>query len=66
MIDALLYLAHYCKDNGKMSEAEGYCLRLLDFAGKEKEEAKSLLREIYSTQAVCEEMQRDSTNVLTP
>jgi anaphase-promoting complex subunit 8 len=33
-IEALLYLAHYWKDLGQMAEAEHYCLRLLDFAGK--------------------------------
>lgn len=49
-IEALLYLAHYWKELGQMAEAEHYCLRLLDFAGKEKEEAKALLREIHSTQ----------------
>jgi len=59
-IEALLYLAHYWKDKGKMAEAEEYCLRLLDFAGKEKEEAKALLREICSTQAVHAETSRSS------
>ena len=33
-IEALLYLAHYWKELGQMAEAEHYCLRLLDFAGK--------------------------------
>ncbi len=33
-VEALLYLARYAKDQGKMQDAEGYCLRLLDYAGK--------------------------------
>jgi len=32
-----------------LDQAEKYCSRLLDYAGKEKEEAKALLREIHST-----------------
>lgn len=61
-IEALLFLAFYCKNKGKLDEAEMYCSRLLDFAGrvtehlftiivKEKEEAKALLREIHSERA---------------
>ena len=46
--ESLLYLANYCKSHNSLEEAEIYCTRLLDFAGKEKEEAKAILREIHS------------------
>eukprot|EP01132_Coremiostelium_polycephalum_P003667 gene3667-4566_t len=48
-IDALLFLANNCKNIGLLVEAEKYCLRLLDYAGPEKEEAKALLREIHNS-----------------
>jgi hypothetical protein len=35
-----------CQEAGRLEEAEGYCIRLLDFGGPAKEGAKSLLREI--------------------
>jgi len=60
-VDALLFLAQHCKDKRLFHEAEDYCSRLLDCAGKEKEQAKALLSEIslllrevhdiYATQA---------------
>jgi anaphase-promoting complex subunit 8 len=43
-IEALLYLAHYWKELGQMAEAEHYCLRLLDFAGKVRAHARSSWR----------------------
>ncbi|KYR00221.1 anaphase promoting complex subunit 8 [Tieghemostelium lacteum] len=48
VIDALLYLANHCRNTNKLSQSEKYCLRLLDYAGPEKEEAKSILREIHN------------------
>eukprot|EP01112_Ceratiomyxa_fruticulosa_P015789 TRINITY_DN4698_c0_g1_i2.p1 TRINITY_DN4698_c0_g1~~TRINITY_DN4698_c0_g1_i2.p1 ORF type:complete len:580 (+),score=95.14 TRINITY_DN4698_c0_g1_i2:51-1742(+) len=47
-IDCLLFLATYCKNMGRYQEAEHYAERLLDFKGRENEEAKALLREIHS------------------
>jgi hypothetical protein len=49
-IDALTFLARHCKEIGDFDDAAKYASRLLDFSGREKEEAKSLLREIHSTQ----------------
>eukprot|EP01125_Pyxidicula_operculata_P014862 TRINITY_DN5005_c0_g1_i1.p1 TRINITY_DN5005_c0_g1~~TRINITY_DN5005_c0_g1_i1.p1 ORF type:complete len:389 (-),score=46.41 TRINITY_DN5005_c0_g1_i1:143-1309(-) len=49
-VNALLFLAQHCREIGLLDEAEGYCNRLLDYSGKEKEEAKALLREIHSAQ----------------
>jgi anaphase-promoting complex subunit 8 len=33
-VDALLFLANYCKNREAYHEAERYCSRLLDYAGK--------------------------------
>ncbi|XP_057465580.1 anaphase-promoting complex subunit 8 [Actinidia eriantha] len=44
MVEALLFLATYCKSQKRFEEAEVYCTRLLDYTGPEKETAKSLLR----------------------
>jgi len=52
IVDALLFLANYCKSKNNLKEVQGYCSRLLDYNGKEKEEAKALLREIQSAQQV--------------
>eukprot|EP01120_Amphizonella_sp_Union-15-10_P015448 TRINITY_DN7954_c0_g1_i3.p1 TRINITY_DN7954_c0_g1~~TRINITY_DN7954_c0_g1_i3.p1 ORF type:complete len:560 (+),score=103.78 TRINITY_DN7954_c0_g1_i3:125-1804(+) len=49
-IAALLFLAQHHKNIGNLRMAEAYASRLLDFSGKEKEEAKAILREIHSTQ----------------
>eukprot|EP00276_Gloeochaete_wittrockiana_P012349 CAMPEP_0184374476 /NCGR_PEP_ID=MMETSP1089-20130417/165045_1 /TAXON_ID=38269 ORGANISM="Gloeochaete wittrockiana, Strain SAG46.84" /NCGR_SAMPLE_ID=MMETSP1089 /ASSEMBLY_ACC=CAM_ASM_000445 /LENGTH=565 /DNA_ID=CAMNT_0026717491 /DNA_START=2202 /DNA_END=3899 /DNA_ORIENTATION=- len=49
-VECLLFLAHFCKTAGRVSDTEKYCSRLLDYAGPEKEEAKALLREMRSTQ----------------
>ncbi|KAL6048054.1 anaphase-promoting complex component apc8 [Balamuthia mandrillaris] len=54
-VDALLFLAQYMKKKGELKQAEGFCLRLLDYAGREKEEAKAMLREIYNTLAASQE-----------
>jgi anaphase-promoting complex subunit 8 len=48
-IDGIQFLAQYCKDNGNFEHATIYCNRLLDFESHQ-EEAKSLLREISSSQ----------------
>jgi anaphase-promoting complex subunit 8 len=50
-LEALLYLANYCKNAAKYTDAATYCSRLLDYPGKEKEEAKALLREIHALQS---------------
>lgn len=47
-IDALCYLAHYYMRKGMLKEAEKYATRLLDFSGKEKEDAKSILRDLHA------------------
>ncbi|XP_049849365.1 anaphase-promoting complex subunit 8-like [Schistocerca gregaria] len=52
VIDALLFLAHYSKHTGDTQNTVAYCSRLLDFAGREKEEAKAILREIHSSQTL--------------
>ncbi|KAL5720354.1 anaphase-promoting complex component apc8 [Ranunculus cassubicifolius] len=44
IVEALLFLATYCKGRMKFKEAEMYCTSLLDSKGLEKETAKSLLR----------------------
>lgn len=49
-LDALIYLAEYAKATGNLTEAESYCLQLLDYGAPSKEKAKSLLREIRSLQ----------------
>ncbi|KNC55439.1 cell division cycle protein 23, partial [Thecamonas trahens ATCC 50062] len=46
MVKALIYLAVYYKNTGDFAQAELFCSRLHDFGGREKEEAKALLREI--------------------
>ena len=46
--EALLFLAYYCKDTGKLKEAQQHCSRLLDIGGQERDEAKALLRDIRS------------------
>jgi len=56
-VAALLFLGQYCKDKGKLRHAQQYCERLLDYTGREKEEAKALLREISSTIASQEPQQ---------
>lgn len=44
-----IFLATHCKNTGNLKDAEKYASRLLDYSGKEKEEAKALLREIQSS-----------------
>jgi len=46
--NALIFLANHTKEKGWLKEAATYCNLLMDFTGKEKEEAKALLREIHS------------------
>ncbi|KAK1305406.1 Anaphase-promoting complex subunit 8 [Acorus calamus] len=46
MVEALDFLAKYCKSENRLEEAEMYCTRLLDYPGPEKETAKNLLRGI--------------------
>lgn len=52
MVEALLFLATYCKSKKRFEEAELYCTRLLDYTGPEKEMAKSLLRVIRNSKDV--------------
>ncbi|KAG9152817.1 hypothetical protein Leryth_017647 [Lithospermum erythrorhizon] len=52
MVEALLFLATYCKTKKRFEEAELYCTRLLDYTGPEKETAKSLLRGIRNAKDV--------------
>ncbi|KAF5200200.1 Anaphase promoting complex subunit 8/cell division cycle protein23-like protein [Thalictrum thalictroides] len=51
MVQALIFLAKYCKAVQRFEEVEIYCTRLLDFTGPEKEEARSLLRAMRTGQA---------------
>ena len=46
VITALHFLAHYYKDQGNFRVAYMYSSRLVDFNGPEKEEVKSLMREM--------------------
>ncbi|KAJ0540035.1 putative tetratricopeptide-like helical domain superfamily [Helianthus annuus] len=51
MVEALFFLANYCKVQKRYEEAEVYCTRLLDYNGPEKETAKSLLQDIKLAQS---------------
>ncbi|KAL8226603.1 hypothetical protein R6Q57_016435 [Mikania cordata] len=51
MVEALLFLANYCRAQKRLDEAEVYCTRLLDYNGPEKETAKSLLQDIKLAQS---------------
>jgi anaphase-promoting complex subunit 8 len=46
--EAILYLAYYHKNNHEYAVAMVFCARLLEYPGREKEEAKALLRELRS------------------
>lgn len=46
VVEALLYLAEYCKNDQNYEESVSYCNRLLDIGGPIREDAKSLLMEI--------------------
>ena len=48
MVEALLYLANFYKRYERYHDAEACCMRLLDFAGPAKQDAKALLREIHN------------------
>ncbi|KAL6183203.1 hypothetical protein ACLB2K_044614 [Fragaria x ananassa] len=50
MVETLFFLAKYFREQKKFEEAEVYCTRLMDYAGPEKERAKSLLRGIRMEQ----------------
>eukprot|EP01018_Ginkgo_biloba_P001203 Gb_18773 [translate_table: standard] len=43
-IEALLYLANYCKNQQNFAEAEVYCTKLLDYGGLAREDARTILR----------------------
>jgi anaphase-promoting complex subunit 8 len=47
-VEALLYLANFYKRFERYCDAEACCMRLLDFAGPAKQDAKALLREIHN------------------
>uniref|UniRef100_A0A6B2L4M5 Cdc23 domain-containing protein n=1 Tax=Arcella intermedia TaxID=1963864 RepID=A0A6B2L4M5_9EUKA len=49
-VNGLLFLAKHTKAKGWFKEAANYCNLLLDYTGKEKEEAKALLKELHSAQ----------------
>ncbi|RLN98009.1 hypothetical protein BBJ28_00014073 [Nothophytophthora sp. Chile5] len=49
---SILFLANYYKQLGRYTEATLFCNRLLDMQGSENEEAKALLREMRSLEAV--------------
>nr|XP_028953587.1 LOW QUALITY PROTEIN: anaphase-promoting complex subunit 8-like [Malus domestica] len=51
MVETLLYLAQYYRQQKRFEESEIYCTRLLDYTGPEKETAKSLLRGMRIEQA---------------
>lgn len=47
-VEALLFLAKHAAEKGDEGRAEHFCHRLMDVAGPVKEEAKALLRDLYS------------------
>jgi len=49
--EALLYLANYHKEHAEYDTAGLFCSRLLEYPGPEKEQARSLLRELRSRKA---------------
>lgn len=49
---AIMFLANYYKQLGRYAEAMVFCNRLLDMQGPEHEEAKALLREMRSLEAM--------------
>ncbi|XP_076898834.1 anaphase-promoting complex subunit 8-like [Bidens hawaiensis] len=51
IVEALFFLAEYCKVQKRFDEAEVYCTRLLDYNVPEKERAKSLLEDIKLAQS---------------
>jgi anaphase-promoting complex subunit 8 len=53
---AALFLATYYKQLGRYADATVFCNRLLDVQGPEKEEAKSMLREMRSLEAAATSM----------
>ncbi|KAL5212841.1 hypothetical protein ABZP36_023688 [Zizania latifolia] len=50
-VEALLFLAKYCKNIGRFEEAELYCTKLLDYTGPEKETAKNILQGLKRAQS---------------
>ncbi|KAI8473690.1 MAG: hypothetical protein J3K34DRAFT_518801 [Monoraphidium minutum] len=50
-VDALLFLAEHCKDQGEFQEAEALCQRLMDVGGSANSRAKALMREMRSAAA---------------
>ncbi|RAL39029.1 hypothetical protein DM860_011515 [Cuscuta australis] len=46
IVEAILFLVRYYKDQRRFEEAKVHCLRLLDYKGPERELAKTLLRGI--------------------
>ncbi|XP_058084828.1 anaphase-promoting complex subunit 8 [Magnolia sinica] len=59
MIEALLFLADYCKAEKRFEEAEVYCTRLLDYTGPERETAKNILRGLRIAQSGFPSMEVD-------
>eukprot|EP01083_Nonionella_stella_P070814 189682_1 len=68
VIDALLYLAEYCKSNQHWEEATSYCERLLDVGGSIREQAKSMLHEIHQMKTFMASRQstRGATGFMVP
>ena len=50
MVEALLFLAAHCRACARLSDAEAYCMRLLDSGGQARDQAKAILRELHSEQ----------------
>jgi anaphase-promoting complex subunit 8 len=61
-VKALSYLADYYKNTKDYGKAESCCMRLLDYAGPEKQLAKALLREIHTLQEAAAERGEDMTS----
>lgn len=60
-VKALSYLADYYKNTKDYGKAEACCMRLLDYAGPEKQLAKALLREIHALQEAAAERAEDTS-----
>ncbi|KAF3340392.1 anaphase-promoting complex subunit 8 [Carex littledalei] len=58
-VEAMFFLAKYCKSVGRYDEAEHYATRLLDSTGPEKETAKSILRGLRASNSGFASMEID-------
>ena len=58
VLDSLLYLAEYSKNECDYNLAEGYCNRLLDLSSTNREAAKALMQEIRQLKTYHQQQKR--------